>query len=62
MKKGVTPMGAVKEYAAEMVCKAARNSGQDEAELMEEWNRNLRHPEKMVSLQEFLIRQKYKKK
>lgn len=55
-------MGAVKEYAAEMVCKAARNSGQDEAELMEEWNRNLRHPEKMVSLQEFLIRQKYKKK
>lgn len=55
-------MGAVKEYAVEMICKAARNSGQDEEELMEQWNQNLRRPEEMMSLQEFLIRQKYKKK
>ncbi len=55
-------MGALKEYAADMVCQAARNSGQDEAELLERWNQNLRHPEKMISLQEFLVRQRDRKK
>lgn len=55
-------MGALKEYAVEMVCQAARNSGQDEMELLDKWNQNLRHPEDMISLQEFLIRQRDGKK
>lgn len=55
-------MGALKEYAVDMVCQAARNSGQDEAELLNEWDENLRRPENMISLQEFLVRQRDRKK
>lgn len=52
-------MGAIKEEMEEQVRWAARQSGQNEEELIEEWNKELRErPEHMESIVDFVNRKR----
>lgn len=56
-------MGAVKEAMISEIAWVARQSGQAEDELLEEWNKNLRtRPEQMESVESFVARQKERRR
>lgn len=56
-------MGAVKEALINQITWAARQSGQEEDELLSQWNENLKaRPEKMESIESFIARQKEKRR
>lgn len=49
-------MGRVSEALEDKLEEAARMANRDKEEVLEEWNRNLRHPTTAISVDEYIAR------